>query len=225
MFLPQPQLDDTRWADLVDESRGLIPFYAPEWTDHNTSDPGMTFIDLLAWIAEQQVFQLDQVPAAHRRAFLALAGVWPRPPRPARTVLAFAVADGGAPIEVPAGVECDGEGVGFRTRHALTVVPGAVAGLAAVDGDGVASDLTARRRRGEPVAPFGDDPRPGCALTVALTAAPPAGATVTLGVATPDGRGVRVPDVRTTMRWSLGASRRRAARGSQPAWRSTARAR
>ena len=54
------------------------------------------------------------------------------------------------------------------------------------------------RRAGDganPVAPFGDDPRPGCALTVALTAAPPAGATVTLGVATPDGRGVRVPDV------------------------------
>ena len=39
------------------------------------SDPGITFAELFAWIAEMQVFQVDQVPARHRRKFLALLGV------------------------------------------------------------------------------------------------------------------------------------------------------
>ena len=44
MKVPLPNLDDRRWADLVDEGRSLIPFYAPDWTDHNIHDPGITFL-------------------------------------------------------------------------------------------------------------------------------------------------------------------------------------
>src|SRR4051812_23817670 len=103
MFLPAPQLDDTRWSDLVEQSRALLPAYAREWTDHNVSDPGITLLDLFAWFAEMQVFQLDQVPERHRRAFLALAGVAAEPPRAARAVLCFTVPDGAAPAPLPAG--------------------------------------------------------------------------------------------------------------------------
>ena len=87
MFLPLPRLDDRRWDDLVEEARALIPLHAPEWTDHNVSDPGITVAELSAWIAEQEMFQLDQVPARHRRKFLALLGIVARSPVPARTVL------------------------------------------------------------------------------------------------------------------------------------------
>ncbi|MEZ4496532.1 MAG: hypothetical protein R2845_07095 [Thermomicrobiales bacterium] len=37
--------------DLVEEGL-LIPFYAPEWTDHNAHDPGVTLLELFAWLAE-----------------------------------------------------------------------------------------------------------------------------------------------------------------------------
>src|SRR3954453_6687621 len=110
MFLPAPTLDDTRWSDLVEQSRALLPVHAPEWTDHNVSDPGITLLDLLAWVAEMQVFQLDQVPAANRRALLALIGLEPRPPRAARAVLRFSVPDGTAGVEIPCGLACEGTG-------------------------------------------------------------------------------------------------------------------
>ena len=58
MPLPLPDLDTRTWGDLVDEARALIPRYAPDWTDHNLHDPGMTLIDLLAWLVEMDVYAL-----------------------------------------------------------------------------------------------------------------------------------------------------------------------
>ena len=52
MPMPMPNLDDRRWDDLVDEGRALIPVYSRDWTDHNVSDPGITFLELFAWITE-----------------------------------------------------------------------------------------------------------------------------------------------------------------------------
>ena len=40
MPLPPLDLDTRTYADLVDEATALIPRHAPEWTDHNASDPG-----------------------------------------------------------------------------------------------------------------------------------------------------------------------------------------
>lgn len=91
MTLPLPNLDDRRWADLVDEGRALLPVHAPDWTDHNVSDPGITLLEILAWVAEMDVFRADRVPERHRRKFLALAGIRPRPPAPASTVLRLGV--------------------------------------------------------------------------------------------------------------------------------------
>jgi hypothetical protein len=45
-----PNLDDRMWRDYVDEARALIPKYAPQWTDHNASDLGITLIELFAFL-------------------------------------------------------------------------------------------------------------------------------------------------------------------------------
>src|SRR5713101_7161956 len=87
MPLTLPNLDDRRWVDLVEESRALIPVYGSEWTDHNVHDPGITLIELLAYVAELDLFQLNQVPDAHKRRFLALLGLRANPTRPAQTFL------------------------------------------------------------------------------------------------------------------------------------------
>src|SRR4030095_9132599 len=84
MPLEIPNLDNRRWADLVEEARSLIPRAAPRWTDHNVHDPGMTFIELFAWLAEMQIYQLNRVGQQHREAFGRLAGVRRRPRTPAR---------------------------------------------------------------------------------------------------------------------------------------------
>lgn len=82
-----PDLDTTTFEQLVERARGQIPRYAPEWTDHNLHDPGMTLLDLLAWIVDQQVFRIGFVGDRHLAAFAALLGARPRGPSPAHGVL------------------------------------------------------------------------------------------------------------------------------------------
>ncbi|MFY2826016.1 putative baseplate assembly protein [Ruegeria sp. MALMAid1280] len=87
MSIEVPQLDTIDFVALVAEARERIPRYAPDWTDHNLHDPGITLIDLVAWVADQQIYQLGFVGDAHRLAFARLLGVTPQPARPARGLL------------------------------------------------------------------------------------------------------------------------------------------
>jgi hypothetical protein len=41
-----------QFDEFVREGLSLIPAYAPEWTNHNTADPGITLIELLAYMSE-----------------------------------------------------------------------------------------------------------------------------------------------------------------------------
>jgi hypothetical protein len=208
MFVPLPQLDDRRWSDLVEESRALIPLYAPEWTDHNVSDPGITFAELFAWITEMEIFQLDQVPARHRRKFLALLGIVPAPPRPARTVLRFDPPPDAPPFTLPATFECEGPDpfgrqVRVRTHHALTVVATTLALVQSADRHGTTS-LTGRLANREPFAPLGTDPAPGAALVLGLSAAPPPGVTLSIAVTASDPTGrVRGPHHSARTVWEV----------------------
>lgn len=190
MFLPLPALDDRRWSDLVEEARALVPLYGPDWTDHNASDPGITFAELFAWLAEMDLFQLNQVPGRHRRKFLALLGITPQPPEPARTVLRFEVAPGTAPVPVPSTTECAGldpygAKLRVRTRHPVQVIDTRLVRIDAVNESG-ATQLTDRWRRGEPFAAFGPDPRPGSALRLTLSDPPPAGVPLSVAVTADD---------------------------------------
>src|SRR6185369_12067560 len=67
-----PVLDDRTYAALSDRARALIPSLAPDWTDHNPSDPGIVLVELLAWLAEMVLYRIDRVPAKSYRTFLAL---------------------------------------------------------------------------------------------------------------------------------------------------------
>ena len=75
MPLPVPDLDDRSFQDLVNEARRRIPLYCPEWTDHNLSDPGITLIELFAWMTEVLIYRLNKVPEKNYVKFLELLGV------------------------------------------------------------------------------------------------------------------------------------------------------
>lgn len=90
MPLPEPILDDLRFQkDLVDEARRRIIRYCPEWTDYNLSDPGITLIELFAWMTEMLVYRLNRVPEKNYIKFLELIGVQLQPATSARTELTF----------------------------------------------------------------------------------------------------------------------------------------
>lgn len=52
MALNTMNLDDKRWSTIVEEARLLIPSFSRDWTDHNVHDPGITFLELFAWLEE-----------------------------------------------------------------------------------------------------------------------------------------------------------------------------
>jgi hypothetical protein len=89
MPLPAPQLDDRRFQDIVDQAKSLIPQYCPEWTDHNVSDPGVTLIELFAWMTDLLLYRVNQVPDKMYLSFLELIGVRLDPPRAARAPVTF----------------------------------------------------------------------------------------------------------------------------------------
>lgn len=89
MPLPVPNLDDRRFQDILDEMRCSIPRYCPEWTDHNLSDPGITLLELFAWLAEMLLYRLNRVPDKNYVKFLDLIGVCLEPARPATADLLF----------------------------------------------------------------------------------------------------------------------------------------
>jgi hypothetical protein len=72
MPLTLPNLDDRRYTDLVEEGRALIPTYAPEWTNHNPSDPGIMLLELFAWLADMLIYRQNRVTDANIHSFLKL---------------------------------------------------------------------------------------------------------------------------------------------------------
>jgi hypothetical protein len=70
--LTLPNLDDLTWEDLIEEGRSLIPAYAPEWTNHNLSDPGITLIELLAYAGERLMYQTNRITTQQMIRFLEL---------------------------------------------------------------------------------------------------------------------------------------------------------
>ena len=93
MPIQPPQLDDLRYDRTVEELVRRIPVHAPEWTDHNDSDPGITLIQLFAFLAEQVGYRLNRVPEKTHVELLKLLGVRLRPALAARTRLALLLAD------------------------------------------------------------------------------------------------------------------------------------
>ena len=67
-----PELDDRTYADLVEEALALVPAQAPEWTNHNPSDPGITLIESFAYLTEMLIYRLNRVSDDNLRAFLRL---------------------------------------------------------------------------------------------------------------------------------------------------------
>jgi predicted phage baseplate assembly protein len=173
-----PNLDDRVWADLVAESTALIPVYGPEWTDQNYSDPGITIVELLAWIAEMDIYRLNQITDSERLKFLALVGISPKPPRPADAVLTFPLKSGDT-ATLPAGLELaakdpSGNAISFRTIHSLSLAPGALEILQYKDTSGF-QNLTSTWLRGKPVTPFGAAPEPGAEFYLGFSDAFPVG--------------------------------------------------
>ena len=139
MPIKPPNLDDRRYEDIVAQARALIPQYTPEWTNLGDADPGMTLVQLFAWMTEMTIYRLNRVPDKTYIHFLNFIGEERRPARPAVAPVTFRLrAD--FPVEVPAFTKVatrQREGVpslDFMTSQGLTVHDSNVVRVMAVRG-------------------------------------------------------------------------------------------
>jgi hypothetical protein len=124
MPLQIPSIDDRRYQDLVTEALARIPVHNPEWTNFNKSDPGVTLIELFAFLTENLLYRANQIPERNRRKFLQLLGVPLLPSASAVGLVSFTNERG--PLEtitLNSGIEVRAGQVPFRTDQGLDVLP------------------------------------------------------------------------------------------------------
>jgi predicted phage baseplate assembly protein len=101
--LPDIALDDRGFQDLVSEARTRIALACPEWTEHNVSDPGITLIEMFAWMTEVLLYRVNRIPDKLHVALLELLGVRLAPPACAVTDIRFMLAGPAEErVEIPA---------------------------------------------------------------------------------------------------------------------------
>ncbi|GGN04564.1 putative baseplate assembly protein [Streptomyces fuscichromogenes] len=180
MALPSPNLDDRRFQQFVDDAKRYIQQRAPEWTDHNVSDPGITLVETVAHMADQIVYRLNRVPEKNHLAFLDLVGITLFPPSAARTDVTFWLsAAQEEPVPVPVGTEVatrrteTQEAVVFATERELTIVPSELRHLLRQQHGAAVVDLTHELAEGKDLLCFTEAPNPGDCMLLGLSAAVP----------------------------------------------------
>jgi predicted phage baseplate assembly protein len=176
MPLEAPTLDNLDYATLVSQAKTLIPRYAPEWTNFNESDPGITLVELFAWMTDILIYRLNQTPDLNYIKFLQLIGIELQPAAPAQVELTFAVSrpDTVSTI-VPLGTQVAAAGSGsgtpivFETDQALIAIGAVLDAVQSFDGFSY-SVLTSRNANpGQWFYPLGQNVKTGSALLLGFT--------------------------------------------------------
>src|SRR6266567_3936054 len=167
MKMLAPDLFQRRFQDLMEIGRARLPSLAPEWTDHNAHDPGITLLELLAWVAEAQLYSLSRQRRDERTAYAALLGLSPAGAQAARGLIWSDHLDPNSPVEsfvqsvvIPNDTVVNVVNVEtptFHPAHRLLWVPGRIATLESRLAGGRVVDLTATNNRGTVAFfPFGE---------------------------------------------------------------------
>lgn len=172
MSLPIPDLDNKGFAQFVEEARKLIPGYSSEWTDHNLSDPGITLIDLFAWLSEIELYRMNLVTERHRLKYLKLLGIKPQPAKQARVDLTFTSNEKNTEEKIfvkgtRVWTKINDKELNFQLEEDITVVP---AKLEKIIVNGRTSGIYDRSHSNSDekgdlfFAPFGNEIQKGCAM-------------------------------------------------------------
>jgi len=211
--LPDIVLDDRQFQDLVDEARRRIHQSCPEWSEHNVSDPGVTLIELFAWMTDMLVYRVNRIPDKLHVALLELLGLRLAPPSAASCALRFRLAGPAVePVAIPARSTevgtvrtADEQSVIFQTVETYTIAPvrpvayvvqrgGSDKGIKVADGRA--------RPAGSDRLAFGSPPAAGDALCLGFDA-PLARMLMRVEVQCSPARGVGVDPKNPPLRWEV----------------------
>ena len=123
-LLPLPEIDDRAYDELVSDAISRISIHNPDWTNHNEADPGITILELFAFMTETLLYRSRLIPERNRLAFLDLLGVDVKGATAASGVVAFTNARGSlAPNIVEADTQLYAGAVSFQASNGLAVLP------------------------------------------------------------------------------------------------------
>jgi predicted phage baseplate assembly protein len=181
MPFPTPNLDDRQFQDIVDQAKSLIPQYCPEWTSHNVSDPGVTLIELFAWMTDMLLYRVNQVPDKVYIQLLELIGMRLEPPRAAHAPVTFYLSAAQPnDVTIPEGTEVatvqteTSPAILFTTEGDLTIRPPLLTGALSrsthpgTQARWVQHDLRQLQIPGQQIPMFLQQPTPGDAFLLAL---------------------------------------------------------
>lgn len=184
-MLPRLPLDDRTFESMVKEARKGIPQQLPEWTDENAHDPGVTILELFAWLSEMQQYYLSRVPERNVRKFLDLLGVAPRKAIPAEVDATFGNVR--EALFVPGGSKLQAEDQAFETAESVWLLPLAIERIVTRT-EREASDMSAFNEDGNVAFyAFGRNARAGSKLYIAFDREPPQGENVSVQIRLKDG--------------------------------------
>jgi predicted phage baseplate assembly protein len=124
MPLPIPEIDRRSYQEILDELVARIRVHNPEWTNYNESDPGITLLQLFAFMTESLLYRSRLIPERNRLKFLTLLGVPLQPARAAQGIVAFDNLRGPLdPVVLDRDLELLAGKIPFRTENGLAVLP------------------------------------------------------------------------------------------------------
>jgi predicted phage baseplate assembly protein len=171
-----PVIDDRRFEDLLTEIRQRIPRYAPEWrpawNDLNDNDPGITMVQVFAWLADTLIYRMNKIPALGYVKFLQLVGIELHPAEPAHAAITFPLKPTHPlpSVIVPLGTQVSanppagGAPVIFETDRAIQALRAALAAVQSFDGFGFTVLTPDNTSATDPFEPFGPTPIDDAAL-------------------------------------------------------------
>ncbi|HEX5837963.1 MAG TPA: putative baseplate assembly protein [Anaerolineales bacterium] len=170
-------MDPRRFDELRDAALLRIPRYTPEWTDFNKSDPGVTLVELFAWLTDLMLYQMNRIPDLSYVRFLQLLGLELLPAQPAVAYLTFTPQPGTQPPSVLERAQFsaqgkNGESLIFEALEGLSVIPMPLDRVQVFNGSSFEDLTNTNLLTGSSFRPFGWTPQVGSALYLGFTPPP-----------------------------------------------------
>lgn len=125
MSLTPPTIQPQTFQQILSEALVRIPVYNPEYTNYqNNTDPGVTMLQLFAFMVDNLSYLCNQIPDANRIKFLNLLGVPLQAPQAASGVVTISNLRG--PLEtvtLPPQLPVFAGSTGFVTSDGLAILP------------------------------------------------------------------------------------------------------
>ena len=179
MPLSEPKIDDRSFDQIVSDLRLRIPRYAKEWTNFNDSDPGMTLLQLFAWLTDLMLYRMNKVPLKNYIKFLKLLGEELEPPGPATAHLTFVTKPNTQAAPVPARTAISaslgdgGDPLVFETERGLDLISPPLDTVGLFNGAAFVDATAANGKPGTKFKPFGANPAAGNAVYLGFVSSDP----------------------------------------------------